>query len=197
MKLRPILNHIVFKFKEDVDSKGYFNKSTDWGFELRGHADDSAKAPRWVTVIEVGPDCKDVKPGDDILVKPLMWSLRFKFEDEQMWRTDDTKIVAADTITTDVDGKQVHNFRAFGKSVIFLRMDVQKTTSESGLAVLGKIADFTAFGKVVEVGPEVDEELKGATVYFLDQNFFGYFEYRKAKFCYLQEDEILAYEPKE
>jgi len=197
MKLRPIQNHIIFRFLETVDSKGYFTKKLDWGFEVQGHADDSAKSPRWVKVLDVGPDCKGVKPGDDILVKPLMWSLRFKVDGEQLWRTDESKIIAADTITTDEAGNIKHDFRAFGKSVIFHRMDVQKNVTESGLHVEGKINDDTAYGQVVDLGPDAVSELKNAKVYFLDQNFFGYFEYRGVKFCYIEENEILAYEPKE
>ncbi len=195
MKLKPIKKHIVFKFNEAVDSKGFFEKKTSWGLEIRGSGDDSAKAPRWVTVVAVGPDCELIKPGDQVLVKPLKWSIRFNFDGEQLWRTDETQLIAVDTVS-DYEDKKIHNFRAMNKSVVFLRTDKQKS-SVGGIEIVGRLNDDTAFGQVVDIGPDVYEVPKGATIYFLENNFFGYFEYRSKKFCYLDELEILAYVAKE
>lgn len=195
--IRAIKNHIIFRFDEEVDSKGLFKKTTDWGLEIHGHPDDSSKSARWVTAINTGPDCERVKIGDKMLVKPLRWSVRFKYEGEQYWRTDETQLVAVDTITTDKDGTATHNFAALNDSVVFMRTDERKTKTDSGIEVVGKIHDNTAFGVAVEIGPKVLEELKGAKIYFLDQNFFNYFEYRGKRFAYLEEKEVLAYEPKE
>lgn len=186
--MRAILNHIVFQFNEEVDAKGFFKKTTSWGLEIRGHVDDSAKSPRWVTVISVGPDCKYVKPGDQILVKPLMWSVRFTYDDVQYWRTDETKLVAT---------RNDQGFTALNNNVIFSRID-KKKISQAGLEVIGILPGDTPTGNVIELGPDVVEKsLDKALIYFNDDNFFNYFDYKGTKFCYIDEMEILAFEPKE
>lgn len=186
--MKAILNHIIFQFNEEVDAKGFFKKKTDWGLEIRGHVDDSAKSPRWVTVVKAGPECKFVQPGDQILVKPLMWSVRFTYEGQQYWRTDETKLVAK---------QNAEGFKALNTSVIFVRKD-KKVQTQSGIEVVGRLATDTPTGEVVELGPDVKEQLLNkSTVYFFDENFFNYFDYRNVKFCYLDEMEIVAYIPKE
>lgn len=187
--MRAIRNHIIFRFKEDVDAKGFFKKTTDWGLEIRGQVDDSAKAPRWVQVINAGPDCEHVHAGDEILVKPLMWSVRFKYDGVEYWRTDETKLVAM---------KNGEGFKVLNNNVVFVRKDQKNNKTESGIEVIGDVSSRTPFGDVVELGPKViEKQLNKAKIYFSGDNFFNYFDYRNVKFCYLDEMEILAYESKE
>jgi co-chaperonin GroES (HSP10) len=53
-------------------------EKTNTGIELAGNASDSLRTPTG-DVLEVGPDCKQVKPGDVVFVRPsepatpLMW----------------------------------------------------------------------------------------------------------------------------
>lgn len=53
-------------------------EKTNTGIELAGNAADSLRTPT-ADVLEVGPDCKQVKPGDVVFVRPtdlftpMMW----------------------------------------------------------------------------------------------------------------------------
>lgn len=104
MKLRPIKNHIVFQFLDDmkrVGNKAAFGETTDWGFEMSGGQqsyDESAKRPRWGIVKYIGHevDEEEIFPGLAILVEPLKWTKGFSFEGETFWRTDADQVMAVD-----------------------------------------------------------------------------------------------------
>lgn len=90
--LKPILNNILFKFVEDTSSSGFVNK-TSWGFEVIKRTDDP-KFPRWGRVENVGPDAENINIGDYILIQPLMWTLKMKFENDEFWATNSDKVIA-------------------------------------------------------------------------------------------------------
>lgn len=92
LNLRCIKNRIIFKFNDEVGS-GSFDNKTDWGFEIKNPVKD-VDVPRWAEVLAIGKDVKAVKPGNYILIEPLMWSLSFTHEGEKYWVTDETKLIA-------------------------------------------------------------------------------------------------------
>lgn len=96
MKIRAIRNHILFQFLDRVNIHGQFEEGTTYnGILLRSNHDDSAKKPRWAKIISLGPDCSDVlrEPGCEILVENLRWTPGVKFNDEMIWRTDETELL--------------------------------------------------------------------------------------------------------
>lgn len=188
MHIKPIKNHIIFQFVDEVDNKGQFVKTTQWGFVIPGHYDNSAKMPRWATVVEVGPDCETVKVGQQILIHALKWTEGFKLDGVRFWKTDEKQVAAL---------RHVNDSRvtALRDTIIFKRHENKAPASEAGLEVVGDIPR-TPSGTIITVGPDVDAELQaGATVYFLDENFFSEFEHNEQKLWYIDEPSILVYQP--
>lgn len=90
--LRCPKQRILFQFAEATAS-GAFKNKTDWGFEIRNPVED-VKVPRWALVKVVGKDVTLVKPGQYILIEPMMWTLSFTYEGEKYWATAQHKLIA-------------------------------------------------------------------------------------------------------
>lgn len=90
--LRCPKSRIIFQFVQGVTS-GSFNNKTDWGFEIKKPTED-VQRPRWAKVMVVGKDVKSVKPGNFILVEPLMWTLSFTHNGDKYWATAEEKLIA-------------------------------------------------------------------------------------------------------
>ena len=92
--MNAILNSIIFKFVQDVTNTNFSNK-LDWGFELKVQTEDSSQ-PRWGKVICVGPDVKNVKANDYILIEPLMWTNYVDVGDgNKVWKTNENKVMVS------------------------------------------------------------------------------------------------------
>jgi len=100
-ELEPIANHILFQFVEETfkSQKGAFQNKTDWGFEVKVNIDDTTKSPRWVKIIGLGPDVKDLHIGQVVLVEPLKWTRQSEYKGIEFARTDDRYILAIDETT--------------------------------------------------------------------------------------------------
>jgi len=100
----------MFKFLDDTaGSKGAFiEKSTASGIIIP-QTTSTQKVHRWGQVVALGPDAEagGLAVGDYILIEALMWMEGVKFEDEKIWKTDDSKILA---VTDDVTQCQPQAF---------------------------------------------------------------------------------------
>lgn len=191
MKIRAIKRSFVFRFKDDVTSKGEFNNGTTaGGIILQSSFDDSAKQPRWVNVVSSGAECDEVafRVGSEVLLPALRWTAASKFEGQKIWKSDETQAVAY------VDGDTVV---PLGNYVIFTQLKNNVSQSSSGLlVVLGGIGD-TPSGTVVSTGVDAAKELSAGTkFYYDDPNFTDTFEFKGVKYAFIKDDSILAYEPK-
>lgn len=94
--MKPIKNHIIFKFNDAVDSEGRFITKSETIAIVKGDFDASASQPRWGTVVAAGPAAiPDVStPGTQILIENLKWTLSFTHNSETFWRTDDSQVLA-------------------------------------------------------------------------------------------------------
>lgn len=189
MSLRAIKNHIIFQFVDEVDSKGQFVETTKWGFVIPGHFDNSAKSPRWAVVKEIGPECENVKVGQQVLINALKWTAGFKFNGERFWRTDESQVaLKRNTVTGKLD--------LLRDVVVFKRHDDNVNEGKHGLQVVGDSIVETPKGTIVDLGPECTRELsKGVIVYYSEENFFNKFEHKKEELWYIDEPSILVYEP--
>lgn len=187
MKLRPIKNNIIFKFVDEVDSKGQFVETTKWGLIISSSHSNSAQSPRWANVVEVGPECEHVNVGQQILIRALKWTSHFKLNGEKCWKTDEKQVVA-------VRDSETSELKILGTNIVFAgkKEDKNKFT----LAVIGSMGD-TASGEVVSIGDDVVEELKNSTIFYSETNFFEHFEHNNETLNFISEDEILAYVPAE
>lgn len=188
MSLQPIKNNIIFKFVDKVNAKGQFEKErTESGIILQSSFDDSAKEPRWVNVVAVGPDCT-VKPGQQVLLPNLRWTQGFKHEGEMMWKSDESQAVAV----RDTPESTLH---ALATNVIFVHRKPKSTPSYAGLTVVGGHVDNPS-GVIIAIGPECYDELKGATFFYDGTNFTDNFSHGGFSLAFIKEENILAYEPK-
>lgn len=188
MNITPINNNIIFKFVDRVNAKGEFEKeATEAGILLQSSFDDSAKDPRWVNVVAVGPECTTVKPGEQVLLPNLKWTSRFTVDGEKMWRSDETQAVAVrDNARADI--------RALAAHVLFEETP-KEAVRASGLVLVIGGNDSTPSGTVAHVGPGVAEELTvGSRIYYDDVNFTDRFVHNGRKLSFIKDESILAYE---
>jgi len=99
MKIKPFRNNVLFKFlDETAGAKGVFHAKLASSGIILPPTVSLQKQHRWGRVYAAGPDAA-VKEGDLILIEALMWMEGVKHENEKIWKTDDTKILAvADSI---------------------------------------------------------------------------------------------------
>ena len=94
--ITAIYNHIVFQFIDRVNTKGMFEEaSTSGGILLIADHQKSANQARWAKIISLGPDCSNVlrEEGCEILIEALRWSPGIKYNDEFLWRTDESQLL--------------------------------------------------------------------------------------------------------
>jgi hypothetical protein len=91
----PINNHVLFKFVDEVDSKGRFIEKSSVLEVVHGDFDGSASRPRMGIVVAAGPaaDPEVAQPGTKIVIENLKWTIGFKVDNELLWRTDDSCIL--------------------------------------------------------------------------------------------------------
>jgi len=102
MILKPLGIRFTFKFVDNVvvrtdlgKRRTQFEETTESGFTISSY-DEGAKMPRWVIVQNVGPDVKEFKPGDKVLVDALKWSEAVEFDSDTFWYSDETVVLAVE-----------------------------------------------------------------------------------------------------
>ncbi len=98
-ELEALSNHILFQFHDEIDRarKNSFKNKTTWNFELPSNIDDTTKAPRWATIIALGPDVMDdFHVGQVVLIDALKWTRAVMYKGGEFSRTDDRQILAID-----------------------------------------------------------------------------------------------------
>ena len=93
--IEAIDDKIIFEFLEDIQNKT-FSKVSEGGIILQQAAENQLQEPRFVKVLKVGPDVKDVKVEDIVLVEPLKWTTAIEIEeaDSKFWITDEKSVLA-------------------------------------------------------------------------------------------------------
>lgn len=75
-----------------------FVPSTKSGIIMTNQDASHNHTPKWGKVIKKGPNVsEDIVVGQYVLIEPLQWTLGTKFEGVQMWKTDESKIIAMST----------------------------------------------------------------------------------------------------
>ena len=95
MNLQLLNDSIAFTFIQEITS-GSFDNQTDWGFTIKNRVDD-VKHARWGVVLDVGPDVKQVKKKDYILIEPLRWTSKVKINNMNIWRTTEPNVIGRTT----------------------------------------------------------------------------------------------------
>lgn len=95
MTLRPLRNVVLFQFMDDTSgSRGRFSERTTGSIIIPVLDSTQHKTNRWGRVVAVGPEVDGVEPGDFVLIEALQWTRGTVLEEQKLWKTDDTKILA-------------------------------------------------------------------------------------------------------
>lgn len=92
--IKPIQDSIIFQFLNKRSSNmGMFEETTASGIALFANNEDSSKMARWAIANFIGPEVKEINQGDYILIEPLQWTEAIKYNNEEWWKTDESKIL--------------------------------------------------------------------------------------------------------
>ena len=94
-ELKPLKDSVIFTFVQTTRD-GYFRAETDCGFKLAGSDYASDKA-RWGLVEKIGPDVKQIKVGEYILIEPLKWTTAVEHDGKKYWRTAEPHVMGTTT----------------------------------------------------------------------------------------------------
>ena len=95
--LRPLGNSVLFCFLDDTKDGRFIDRSAAGIILTNRNLDQSG--PRWGKVLAVGPEVKEFKNGDYILIEGLQWTSGFTYDDVKIWRTVEPKVMA---VTDDI-----------------------------------------------------------------------------------------------
>ncbi len=97
-KLKAINDSILFQFVEKIIGNK-FQETTSSGFIIMENEDKQLKSARWGKVLSVGNNVKseDIVVDEYVLIEPLMWTTHLMFNNEKIWRTSESKILATST----------------------------------------------------------------------------------------------------
>ena len=88
----PLTNGIIFEFFDDSTNTRFVNKTSS-GIMIAISAKDQANVDRWGIVKQVGPDVKQVKVGEAILVESGYWTPSFEVNGTKLWKTDEDHVL--------------------------------------------------------------------------------------------------------
>lgn len=163
--LQPIKSNFIFEFTDAVNNKGQFEQTTVSNIKIAATVDASAKGPRWVKVLYVGPDCKWLKPGEIVLLPALQWTEAFKLNDKRMWISTERTIVARYDEGTI---KMVNEYVAFDKKT----NDVVQLNQLIYVVSASAVLTDTVNGIVTNIDPKVTQCVVGDHIHLYDPNFF-------------------------
>jgi co-chaperonin GroES (HSP10) len=89
--MRILNDSIAFVFCDSSNSKGFDNVSNG-GIVFSSYEHDT-KSHRWGKVTCIGPDCNDVKVGDEILIENLRWTDGHVVDGEKIWFTNEKEVM--------------------------------------------------------------------------------------------------------
>lgn len=187
MLIKPVKNGFIFKFLEKIERGQFVREKTKTGIIFQADFDSSAKLPRWVEVLFVGPQCKDVKVGQQVLLPALRWTERVKYNDILFWKSDESQVVAV----RESENSVVVPLNTW---VIFERLP-SEVRLPSGLFIVHRAQVTNPSGKIVSTGPDCETYLqKGTKFYFNGINFYNNFFIGEKEYSFINQEDILAFE---
>lgn len=92
--LAPIRNDFLFAFCNDT-ADGLFIEKSKFGFILTNKdVLNQGQYARWGKVTAVGPEVKEFKVGDFVLIEAGKWTHGFTYEDQKFWKSDEKQVCA-------------------------------------------------------------------------------------------------------
>jgi len=112
MPIRVLGNRFIVALEGVTDTNRISDQITDAGIilsALGGFDGIEAKlglADRWGRVIEIGPDCRDIQPGDRVMIEAQKWTEGFKNDDVWLWMSQEDYVIFIDDLFRETGGKQ-------------------------------------------------------------------------------------------
>lgn len=94
MDLKPLHNHFLFQFLNDITSGLIINRNKGQIIIANAETLEQGKYARWVKVVAIGDDVKDFNVGDVVLVEPGKWTIGFVHNEKRYWKSDDAWVLA-------------------------------------------------------------------------------------------------------
>jgi co-chaperonin GroES (HSP10) len=95
--MEAVGNNIIFQFVDEVTSTRFKNTSAS-GLIISSEDGNQTASPRWAEVLAIGPNVKEVRNGDFILIEPGKWTFGFTLGDDRVadrfWKTDEDRVIA-------------------------------------------------------------------------------------------------------
>ena len=102
-ELRAIGERILFRFVEDTEEGKFSNKTLNSGLIVVNKVNEQLEVPRWGVVLGAGSRVGDgIKKGDYILIEPLAWTNRLRYEGASMWATNYEKVMAVSIVEPEI-----------------------------------------------------------------------------------------------
>ena len=92
LDINPLRQGVVFQFIEETTTTRFIN-STRSGLLVSAQDGQQAQRPRWGKVVAIGPEVKEVKPADYVLIESGMWTTGFYVDGKRFWKTDESKVL--------------------------------------------------------------------------------------------------------
>lgn len=92
--LKPLHNAILFQFLNETSAGLFMDKNKGRIIIATPEIDKQGAYARWVRVESVGPAVTNCKPGDIVLLHKGKWTIGFVYEEQRLWKTDDSWVLA-------------------------------------------------------------------------------------------------------
>lgn len=94
MVLKPLGNAFLFSFCSETVGGQFIDKNHGQIILTNQDLSEQGKMARWGKVVAIGNKVKDFQVGDLVLIEALMWTKEFKYLEQRLWKSDDTKVIA-------------------------------------------------------------------------------------------------------
>lgn len=94
MKIRPLGRSFLFAFLNETTEGQFVQKNKGRILLTRPEVDIQGTYARWAKVLAIGPEVKDFKNGDIVLIHPGKWTIGFTHDGVKVWKSDDEWVLA-------------------------------------------------------------------------------------------------------
>ena len=184
-ELRALGKSFLFQFQEQINSRGEFHQKLgdSLGLITIASYEDSAKAARWVKVVAVGPQVTQFEVGDVVLLPALRWTESAETAKGKVWRSTEIEVVAKERNDSLV---------ACNDFVIANKQPAKAEVSASGIIIAGRANDDTPSVCVSCVGPQADQDMDGATIFYTDQVMHNA-AWKNQPIQFIRSDDVIMY----
>jgi hypothetical protein len=92
--LKPLRDSFLFSFFNETVGGRIVERNRQGLILTNQGTNVQSSDARWGKVLAVGPEVKDFKVGDIVLIEYGKWTVGFKYDNVQIWKSDEKKVIA-------------------------------------------------------------------------------------------------------